>query len=311
MKIHLIFNPAAGQRDFYEQILLAQKSFEKDGHLTRLKITQRRGDGTVLARQSVEEGADVCVGIGGDGTVSEVVNGIAGSSVRLGVIPIGTANVFAVDTGIPLWSPLRLNSVLDAAQIINTGHTQALDLGRVTVANGNQRYFLMWSGIGIDAAITEEVKPEDTRRLGFFAWIASGVMVATSYLSPKGTIHIDGDMHRHRIFSAIVSNGQLYGRLWRLAPTAKMNDGLLDVTVFDGYGMASTALNLAMLTVGRYAETPSLHFYKAKSLWVNAGRPLPVHADSEPIGMTPAHIEIMPKALNVILPPKIPQHLLV
>jgi diacylglycerol kinase (ATP) len=310
MKARIIFNPAAGQGDFHQHLKQAVEYLESGGWQIDEKRTRSRGDGIDLARQAAESGCDIVIAVGGDGTINEVVNGLAGSSTALGVIPAGTANVYAADVGIPIWSPLRPMAVREAARIIQEGQRWSIDLGRVTFSNRQQRYFFMWCGVGLDAAITHEVTSEQTRRLGLAAWVLVGAIVAVTYLGHRSSVTVDAREERMRMLWAVISNGQLYGRVLRFAPEARMDDGLLNMTVLEGYGIMSTLRHLGGLLLGRYARDPTKHQYVGKAISIETRRPLPVHVDAEPLGTTPVQIEVVPQALTVIWPQRLPAHLI-
>jgi YegS/Rv2252/BmrU family lipid kinase len=264
--------------------------------------TQAKGDAICLARQAATDGFEVAVAVGGDGTINEVCNGLVGTETALGVLPAGTANVYAADVGIPIWWPLNPGAVNNAAEIIVTGQRRRIDLGRLHLADGTTRYFLMWCGIGLDAAISQAIKPGDTRRLGYAAWILSGLMVTFDFMGTRATIRTDNQLVRQRVLLAVVSNGQLYGRIWRMAPEAKMDDGLLDAAIMTGHGWPSTFKHLAGLTFGQHVKDPDFHLYRTKMLSLSAREALPVHVDAEPVGVTPVEIQVAPQALNVIVP---------
>ena len=103
--------------------------------------TQKAGDATTMARQAAEEGFDVVVAVGGDGTVNEVCNGLAETDTTLGVIPAGTANVYAADVGIPIWGPLKPDAAIKGAEVIAHGQRHRVDLGRVRFENGDSPLF--------------------------------------------------------------------------------------------------------------------------------------------------------------------------
>ena len=309
MKARIVLNPAAGSTDFHLHLSQAVEYLEACGWQVDQQRTRSRGDGIDLAREAADAGYDVVIAVGGDGTINEVVNGLAGSQTALGVIPAGTANVYAADVGIPIWSPLRPMAVRDAAKIMENGQRWVIDLGKVKFSNSQQRYFLMWCGVGLDAAVTREVTSDQTRRLGVFAWVIAGVMVAITYMGHNSQVSVNGRQERMRMLWAVASNGQLYGRVLRFAPQAKMDDGLLNLTVFEGYGILSTVRHLASLLLGKYARDPTLHQYEGESMSIKTRRPLPVHVDAEPMGMTPMQIEAAPRALTVIWPTHLPGHL--
>jgi YegS/Rv2252/BmrU family lipid kinase len=309
MRVCFIVNPAAGSGGFQKLVVEAADFVAGLGCQVARVETQAKGDATRLARQAAAEGFDAAVAVGGDGTINEVCNGLARSETALAVLPAGTANVYAAEVGIPIWWPLNPGAVNNAAEIIVTGQSRRVDLGRVRLANGTQRYFLMWCGIGLDAAISQALKPGETRRLGMAAWVVSGFMVAVDFMGTKANILTDEGLLRKRVLWAVVSNGQLYGRIWRMAPEAKMDDGILDVAVMTGHGWPSTVRHLAGLTLGQHVKDPDFFLRQTTHLSLLAKEALPVHVDAEPVGVTPVEVEVVPLALKVIVPKTAPENL--
>lgn len=309
MRVCFIVNPAAGSGGFQKLVVEAADFVASLGCQVERVETQAKGDATRLARQAVAESFDVAVAVGGDGTINEVCNGLARSETALAVLPAGTANVYAAEVGIPIWWPLNPGAVNNAAEIIVTGQSRRVDLGRVRLADGTQRYFLMWCGIGLDAAISQALKPGETRRLGMAAWVVSGFMVAVDFMGTKANILTDEGLLRKRVLWAVVSNGQLYGRIWRMAPEAQMDDGILDVAVMTGHGWPSTVRYLAGLTLGQHVKDPDFFLRQTTHLSLLAQEALPVHVDAEPVGVTPVEVEVVPLALKVIVPKTAPESL--
>jgi YegS/Rv2252/BmrU family lipid kinase len=309
MRVCFIVNPAAGSGGFQKLVVEAASHLNKLGCTVERVETQAKGDAIQLARQAAAEGFEVAVAVGGDGTINEVCNGLAGTETALGVLPAGTANVYAADVGIPIWWPLNPGAVNSAAEIIVNGQCRRIDLGRLHLNDGTERYFLMWCGIGLDAAISQAIKPGDTRRLGYAAWVLSGFMVAIDFMGTRATIVTDEGLERRRVLLAIVSNGQLYGRIWRVAPEAKLNDGFLDAAIMTGHGWPSTVKHLAGLTLRRHIQDPDVYMRRTTRLSLSAKYPLPVHVDAEPVGTTPVEIEVVPLALKIIVPQNVPDRL--
>ena len=311
MKIGFILNPASGAATgFHKQLHKAVAHLEKQGCTVDLLKTQGKDDGIRLARRAVDEHYDVVVAVGGDGTVNEVCNGLAGTDTALAVLPAGTANVYAAELGIPIWGPLKPDAVINGAEVIITGRCRRIDLGRVHLADGSSRYFLMWCGIGLDAAITH-ARPASTqvRELNYATWVASGLMVAYEFMGTPATLTTDTESVSKRILMAVVSNGQLYGRIWRLAPNAKMDDGRLDVAVMTGHGWPSTIRHVVGATLKRHIKDPDFFLYRTTRLSLTAKHTLPIHVDAEPFGTTPAEIEVVPLGLKVIVPHNAPEKL--
>jgi YegS/Rv2252/BmrU family lipid kinase len=309
MKVHFIVNPMAGSGEFKKLVSEASAYVAELGHQVKLTETTGKGSALLLARRAADEACDVAVAVGGDGTINEACNGLAGTDTALAVLPAGTANVYAADVGIPIWWPLNPGAVRQAAEIIASGQRRRIDLGRLYLPDGGVRYFLMWCGIGLDAAISQVIRPQDTRLLGYGAWIVSGLMVAFDFMGTRATIITDTKLIKKRVLMAVVSNGQLYGRIWRVAPEAKMDDGLLDVAIMTGYGWPSTVKHLVGLTLRQHVKDPDFHLYCTQRLYLSAKEALPIHVDAEPIGTTPVEIDVAHLALNVILPANAPARL--
>lgn len=311
MKIFFIINPVAGFGGFQKLVTKAMDHLVRQGHQIHSAETKLKGDAICLAQQAARENFEVAVAVGGDGTINEVCNGLIGSQTALGVLPAGTANVYAADVKIPIWWPLNPDAVFKAADILVTGQRRRIDLGRVYLPDGSCRYFLMWCGIGLDAAITQAKRDrtKGKRSLGYAAWLVAGLITTFDFMGTPATLITDSNTVRARTLMVVVSNGQLYGRVWRMAPKAKMDDGLLDVGVMTGYGWTSTIRHIIGMTFRQHVKDPHFHLYRTKHFSLTAREPLPVHVDAESIGTTPVSIEVVPQALDVIVPQDAPQQL--
>jgi diacylglycerol kinase (ATP) len=301
MKAQVILNPNAGQRDRRHELQAAMTYLEDHGWQLTLRETHGPEEATTYARQAVVEGYNVAIAAGGDGTISEVANGLAGSEVALGMFPIGTTNVWALQMGIPPLWPLRQHSLLDAAKVLAEGHIRRIDLGQV-----NRRYFLLWAGIGLDAKITEEVKPEAKKRLGALAFVVAGFTVAKEFAGTKVQVTIDGCEVKRRAILIVASNAQLYAGITRLAAQARLDDGLLDVLIFKGQGVPATLRHLLSVLANRHRRDPQVEYYQAQQVKISSAKPLLVHADDEPFATTPVEISVVPGALRVLVPQVLP-----
>ncbi len=313
MKICLIVNPKAGPSTFKKQIKNAEKYLIKSGCQVERLETKQPGDATTLARQAARNNFDVAVAVGGDGTINEVCNGLVNSQTALGVLPAGTANVYAAEVGIPIWHPLNPDAITKGADIIINGQRRQVDMGRLQLQDGTCRHFLMWCGIGLDAAITQarNSAAKNMRPLNYASWVVSGIMVAYDFMGTPATLITDNEIIKERVLVAVVSNGQLYGRVWRMAPQAKLDDGLLDVAVMSGHRWPSTVKHVLGLTFRQHVKDPDFNLYRTTRLSLSAKDALPVHVDAETIGTTPVEIQVAPLALKVIIPQNAPRKLFV
>ncbi len=307
MRAYLIWNPLAGQRDVRGPLEEAIELLEAAGWSIRLCETVQPGDGTRLAQRAVAEGADVVLACGGDGTVSELVNGVAGSDVALGVLPTGTGNVWAKELGIPGWLPALRNPLREAALGLIEARVRYVDIGR---ANG--RHFLLWTGIGFDAQVAHEVEPliEIRHRLGNVLYVVSGLSLAMSFVGTRSTLILDGQAMRRRVVMVVIANVKLYGGgLFRLAPDACVDDGYLDVYVFRGQGTAATFKHFVYLLTQYRWPDPQMSYHRVRRIEIRTDRPMAVHLDGEAAGRTPLYVEVVPRALKVLVPPTAPETL--
>jgi len=296
MRACVIFNPAArGAR--------ARRFLGALNNLSprcALLPTQRPGHASELAAEACREGFDTIIAAGGDGTVSEVVEGLARvpaalESARLGVIPLGTINVFARELGLPRRP--------DAAwQFIQTGGEIHVDLPCVEMNAGRERlkrHFLQLGGAGLDSRTIERVKWRWKQWLGPVAYLLAGLQAMTG---PQPRVEVLAKGRRLAGELVLVGNGRYYGGNVTMFPGADLQDGLLDARVF----ARVTALTLARFTWVWLARRPLgprwAATLRAERLEVTCGEPLPVEVDGDNVGLAPAVFTVRRQVLRVLAP---------
>ena len=299
MRSMLIVNPTSGPWDIRRELPAVLKHLEAQGWQTSLHQTEHAGEATDLARQAAEQGLDAIFVAGGDGTINEIVNGLAQSSVALGVLPGGTGNVWAKELGLPTRGPLHWLPLVDSIRALVPGARRRIDLGK---ANG--RYFLQWAGLGLDAEVTYAMEPRTRRqrRLGVLAYIVAGTTAAINMVGTRTRIWIDDERIYRRSILIVISNSQLYGGLVRIATDARLDDGLLDVDVFSGTGFGASMRAALGVITGLHVRDPRHSFYRGKAIRVETEKPMAIHLDGEPFGTTPLECEVVPRALSVLIP---------
>jgi YegS/Rv2252/BmrU family lipid kinase len=299
MEAKLIVNPASGPWNIERELPAVLNHLEQHGWQTRLHWTKQPGTATQLAQQARDEQIDAVLVVGGDGTINEVINGLAESPVALGVLPAGTGNVWAKELGLPTRSPRHLLPLVDSVKALIPGTTRRIDLG---LANG--RYFLQWIGVGLDADVTYAMEPRTRRqrRLGALAYIIAGVTAAANLVGTRTRIWIDDELVYRRSILVVVSNSQLYGGKVRIATDAQLDDGLLDVNVFAGTGFASAIRTVLAVVTGLHARDPRHSRYQGGSIRIETDKPIALHIDGEPFGTTPLECRVVPQALAVLIP---------
>lgn len=255
--------------------------------------TERPGHATELARAAVAEGRELVIAAGGDGTVNEVAHGLANTDTALGLMPLGSV----MNVARTLWVPRNLNL---AARVIAEGKVLAMDMGRI----GN-RYFLEAAGVGLDAGLFGyfERLEKGANKVGV---LRAGLRFLRLLGSPRLVIDHDGGRFVTRAPMVSVANGPYVGAAYAIAPNARIDDGLLDIVVFRDSSIPRLLVHLALIAGGRsLPPPPRARTMRARGVRVSRvrGRPLPVHADGDPVGITPAQFEVAPAALHIIVGP--------
>ena len=305
-KTLLIYNPTAGPWDMTRTLKRLAASIHKYGWEMELVQTQQAGDATLYARQAAENNLDMVLVAGGDGTINEAANGVIGTSTVLGIVPVGTGNILAHQLRMPILSlaaPLYIREVMEA---LRNSRIQRVDAGLI-----NQRYFVCWAGLGLDAEIAAymEPRPRYAKRLRTLPYIIAGFTVAAEFRGVRSNIVIEGRTFRTRAIMALASNIQLYAAFFNIAPQARMDDGLLDIFVFKGLGFPYIMRHLMHLFSGRYLRDPKVMHALARTMRVETSPTVAVHLDGDPYGDTPAIIGIEPGKLRLLVPPQAPADL--
>ncbi len=307
----LIYNPVAGRPRLQNQVPDAVAELHAVGWSVDLAETTGPDSALHLARDAAVKGYDAVVVVGGDGTANQAANGLLQARdgqqplPALGILPAGTANVLARDLGLP--APVSgLESTLPAAaRLLARSRVVPIDVGLARNAAG-ERYFLCWAGVGLDAAVTADVmaNPQAKRRLGVL-YFASTLLARLPGLrnAPHYTLHVDDQVWQGRGILAVVSNIEHYAVVLPMAPSAQLNDGLLDVAFFHGITLWNAGSTLARVLTSQHPSDPNVRYAQARRIRIDAAQPQPVHVDAEPFGVTPVEISVLPKALPILAPP--------
>lgn len=265
-------------------------------------LSERPGHLTELAARAVAGGATAIVAVGGDGTVHEVVDGLArtdGSDrVELGVIPFGTGRDFARSLRIPR----RLD---DALAVARSGRVRTVDLGRATYTTGDGEavaYFANFAGAGISGAIADRANRTTKAFGGRLSFIWATLAVFSRWQPTEMTVEIDGDRRQVLLLEALAMNGDYTaGGMW-VAPEASLEDGTFDVVLIGDFSKAEFTTTFPKIYRGTHVSHAKVEIVRARELRVDAPSPLPIVLDGEQPGTTPVRFEIVPAALRVRVP---------
>ncbi len=290
-RIMLIHNPAAGRGRSRLQTTLAR--LRSLGSVPEVWATARRGEAEALARAAVERGYDLVVAAGGDGTVNEVVNGLAGSGLPLALLPLGTANVLAIEIGLAM-APDAL------AQTILHGTLVDVCLGRIRGADGATRLFTTMAGAGADAHAVASVDLVGKKLLGTGAYYAEMARQLLVFPFPNYRITIDGTVYHAA--SVVVSNGRYYAGQFVLAPNADIAEPSFQVCLFERGGRLAALRYVMAMQMDRLAEEPDYRIVTGRKVRIEGPEGDPVQADGDIVAALPVDIEIVSGALRLLMP---------
>jgi YegS/Rv2252/BmrU family lipid kinase len=292
----LIYNPQAGKLQGNPERMLHRTTealARASGFLAvppRLMPTAEAGHANDLARDAVAEGADLVIALGGDGTINEVANGLALTSIPLGILPAGTANVLAMEIG--------LGSGLEraAARLAKTS-PQRIALGKIVAGSSEPRYFVLMAGVGLDAKIVQDVSSPLKNKIGKGAYWAAGFsqlpnLVAQFDLRMNGTVHRGG--------FALASRVRNYGGDMEIASGASLLKDDFELIMFEGSNPLRYMGYMLAVAARQVKNMPGVHTIRTKSLEITSRAHLQV--DGEYAGMERACIEIVPDALTLLMP---------
>ncbi len=294
----LIYNPAAGRRKAQRARVIerALEVLRSQIGVVEARPTEGPGAATGIAREACRGGADLVLVCGGDGTVSEAVNGLAHTAVPLAVLPAGTANVLAHEVGLP-------RDAVRAAEMLPRLEPRRIGLGRICrpAPPGEPRYFFLMAGIGFDARIVYGLNPRLKSRLGVLAYWLAGFAQLGQRLE-RFEVQIDG--RRWECTFALATHSRAYGGDFHIARRVDLLAPELEIVLFEARSATRYLRYLAALAAGSLHRLPDVTFLEARRLEMLPRGPAPAHiqADGEYAGRLPATVEIVPDALTLLVP---------
>jgi diacylglycerol kinase (ATP) len=282
----VILNPTAGSP---EHVRSWQERAESLAGDCPVRVTSHSGEAEVLARRAVEEGFARIVAAGGDGTVSQVANGLAGSNAILGVLPMGSVNVFAMELGLPLHSLQRCWEIIEGT-----------NLRLVDMPSANEKYFVQLAGVGLDAQVVKETSLAFKRSFGPLSYLISAAQIAARQ-PPKLFIESEHTSVEEGSF-VLVGNGRLYGGPFPFFKQAVINDGLFDVVVFKRLGYLEIIRYLQDVVFSADIKVPEIEYFQTRQLRITSEQDVPLELDGELAGNCPVDFRIRKRALRVLAP---------
>ncbi|MCS6963574.1 diacylglycerol/lipid kinase family protein [Thermoflexus sp.] len=295
----VIVNPVAGNGRTGRRWGGLEARLRVEGIRMEVVFTQEPGHATLLAQQGLEAGFTTIVGVGGDGTLHEILNGLPLENpermrtIRLGMLPLGTGSDFVRTFGLP-------RDPIAAALRVREGRACLVDVGQVTCQRAGEtitRYFINAAGLGFDG----EVADRTNRGIKAFGAIGTYLLylflTLILYQNKTVTIRFDGEERSGRMNSVLVCNGRYFGGGMFIAPRAEVDDGWFDVILLGDLGKGEIVRNLHRVYRGTHLDHPKITWQRAKEIHVEAKERMFLQAEGELIGEAPATFRILPRAL--------------
>lgn len=291
-RARIIYNPTSGREVFKRELPYVLEQFEQAGYETSAHATTHEGDGIEASEDAVRRGFDVIVAVGGDGTINEVINGMAQfeEKPRLGIIPAGTTNDFARALGIP-------RDVKEATEIILQNETMHLDIGKV-----NDRYFMNIAGGGKLTELTYEVPSKLKAILGQLAYYIKGIEMLPSLKPIHARIQLDDEVIEEDIMLFLVANTNSVGGFEKLAPDAKLNDGYFDVIILTKTNLAEFLRIATFALRGNHLDVKQIIYRQAKYVSVKTDDKMLLNIDGEYGGLLPGEFENLQEFIEFFVP---------
>lgn len=300
-KAWLIYNPAAGRFPAGWLLSRAVKVLHDAGWQIEVQESHEGRDLELLAREAVAEKCQAVFVAGGDGTVGRVAAALAGSETALGVLPSGTANVWAREIGLERLDWVNLFALEKAAERLARGEIRKVDMGQA-----NSQQFLLWAGIGLDAQIVSSLEPRG-RWEKTFGTVHYGLLGLWNSIGWEGVdlrVSAKGEHWEGRYLVAIASNIRKYaGGLLDLSPEARFDDGKLDFWLIGGKNMRDAVMRVVQILLGAHRQTEGVVYFQSESATFEAESEIAMHFDGEPLEVdTPLRFQTRKRSLNVLMP---------
>jgi diacylglycerol kinase (ATP) len=252
-----------------------------------------------LAREAVAQQVDIVIAVGGDGTINEIIQELAGSETALGVLPSGTVNVWAREIGIPLDNA-------GAREVLLHGQIRKIDLGQI-----EDHYFLLMVGIGFDGEVTHTVERKPLKRLGVVGYLLAAAWMGFGYRSFRLLLELDNRVIKMNALQVIIGNTQLYAGALKYTWQAKCDDGLLDICVIRKQNFFGRIGVIFDFLLHRQTRRQWIRYETGQVIKIYTREPIAIQLDGEPFGHTtrgnlPTILRVATHALKVVVPRNTP-----
>jgi len=285
-----IINPIAGKGKGSKIIPIIKEIMQDHGCSYEIKLTEKVGDAKRFAEEAKTQDFSTIVSVGGDGTLHEVVNGMAEGPQKLGVIPSGTGNDFTRSLNIPL-------NIRESIEILVQQKSVFIDLGKL-----NEKYFVNFCSVGLDALIAQEANKIKKYFSSTYAYIIGVIKALSKFKSINAELIIDDNKYKEKVMLIAVCNGSYYGGGMKIAPQAQFSDGMFDICIVRDMSKLKLLFLFPTIFKGKHIHYKEVKIYRGKSVQISSIEHINVNADGELINNRPIKFEIIHKKIEVIVP---------
>lgn len=288
-RARIIYNPTSGRELFKRALPDVLIKLEDAGYETSAYATKAAGDAINAARFAVEERFDLVIAAGGDGTINEVINGIAEQDHRpnIGVIPMGTVNDFGRALLIP-------RDIMEAVDVIIQGDTVPVDVGKM-----NNRYFINIAGGGKITEVSYEAPSKLKTVLGPLAYYIKGIEMLPEIKATDVRIEYDGEVFSGEAMLFLIALTNSIGGFEKLVPDASINDGKFTLLILEKVNFAEFGHVMTLAARGEHLKHAKVHYHKASDIKVSSFEKVQLNVDGEFGGILPAHFVNLERHINV------------
>ncbi|GAA3713831.1 diacylglycerol kinase [Salinicoccus jeotgali] len=288
----IIYNPTSGREIFKKSLSEVLERFEVNGYITSTHATTQAGDATLAARKACEMNFDLIIAAGGDGTVNEVVNGMAEFDQRpaLGIIPMGTVNDFANALHIPA-------DLMEAVDTIIHGRGARIDIGLM-----NSKYFINIAGGGKITEVSYEAPSKLKAIIGPLAYYVKGIEMLPQIRSSNVRIEYDDNVFEGKVMLFLLGLTNSIGGFDKLVADAKLNDGKFTLIIVEEASLTEIGHIMTLATRGEHLKHPKVHLFKAEEIDISSFEEVQLNLDGEFGGILPAHFTNLKQHLEIMVP---------
>lgn len=318
----LIYNPMAGFWDWSAVLGKVVRFWSTLGWTLHIESTRHTGHATELARKAAAANHRLVFAAGGDGTLNEVANGLVGTASAMAPMPMGTANSFVKELGLPRPNVLYPDYLLEVSQALSRGRVQAMDVGYVegvSTANRNEpgRHWLLWASTGIDGFVVHQIEPRPRwfKYLGPAGYFARALAFLPQFHGVRATITVNAQSANEQTIEddyllINVSNCRMWlGGELRLNQNAVLDDGLFELWLFRGKHWPRLFNYGLEITREEHLNNPDVSVIQCQSVNITTQPTMPYHLDGEPIDQTPFATTLHRGALLLLVPDTVPNGL--